>query len=92
MPDICAGYHGGNEFSTEAHESVAFDKKRQSRLILDFLRDRNAICEEVEHALGMKHQTASARISELKKAGLIVPVGRGNTTSGRTAAIYQVTA
>ena len=47
-------------------------------------------CEECEVALGMKHQTASARIRELVKAGLLEDTGkRAKNTTGRTARVYR---
>ena len=43
-------------------------------------------CEELENHLGLKHQTVSARLSELSRAGLIEPGPEpGRTRSGRKA-------
>jgi hypothetical protein len=50
-----------------------------------------ATCDEVEMALDMKHQTASARITELKKMGRIVALGAEwgrPTRSGRNARVH----
>lgn len=47
--------------------------------------------EEVEIALGLKHQTASARRRELVQAGRVVDSGsRRPTTSGRQAIVWRV--
>lgn len=63
-------------------------------IVLAFIRGRGAsgaTCEEVEIALGMKHQTASARMRELAQAKLIVENGKRRTTSsGRAAAVWWV--
>jgi len=50
-------------------------------------------CDEVEDRLHMRHQTASARIKELKDKGLIFDTGeRRLTRSGSPAAVYVATA
>lgn len=48
-------------------------------------------CDEVEWILEMKHQTASARILELRKKGLLRDSGyRRKTRSGRKAVVWRV--
>ncbi len=48
-----------------------------------------AICEEVERKTGLPHQTASARINELMKAGLIADKGiRRRTLANRSAIVW----
>lgn len=50
-----------------------------------------ATCDEVETYLGLRHQTASARIRELVLIGKIFDTGwRRLTRSGRKARIYYV--
>jgi hypothetical protein len=50
---------------------------------------RGATCHEVEWALKLSHQTASARIRELVLAGKLKDSGmRRPTASGRTAAVW----
>jgi len=45
-------------------------------------------CDQVEELLDMRHQTASARIKELKDEGLLLDSGRRRPTrSGRKAAV-----
>jgi predicted ArsR family transcriptional regulator len=95
--DICRNYHGGEEFSVEANESVAPSKAIQRQRILRHLaRVGNATSDETEEALGMLHQTASARFSELKRDGWIVPVLNADgkhvsrlTRHGRAAGVYR---
>lgn len=49
-------------------------------------------CDEVEARLAMAHQTASARLWQLRKAGLVVDSGRRRSTrTGRAARVYVPT-
>jgi hypothetical protein len=46
-------------------------------------------CDQIEAALDMRHQTASARIVELVNSGAILKTDRTRPTrSGRAAAVY----
>lgn len=64
--------------------------------ILDYLRSRGidgASCDETERALGMSHQTCSARFRDLSRPGVeeIVPSGEVRpTASGRRAMVWVV--
>lgn len=50
-------------------------------------------CDEVEELHNMRHQTASARIKELKDEGLLLDSGRRrDTRSGRKAAVLVAAA
>ena len=52
--------------------------------------DRGATCDECEVFLGMKHQTASARINELMAEKYIEDSGRRRKTrSGRQAVVWK---
>lgn len=51
--------------------------------------DRGSTCEEAEHALGMLHQSCSARIKELHDMGVIYVDGSRLTVSGRAARVYK---
>lgn len=96
MDDICKNRHGGADTSVAANESAAPSaRKIQRDRILEFIRSKNAegvTCEEVEQALGLRHQTASARIAELRRDDEIAiqPVRRA-TKSGCTARVYRTT-
>lgn len=48
-----------------------------------------ATCDEVEVALNLRHQTASARVNELMRSGEIVESGRRPTRSGRRAIVWK---
>lgn len=45
-------------------------------------------CDEVEVALGLSHQTCSARVNELNGVGYIKVEGKRPTRSGRNARVY----
>jgi Fic family protein len=78
-----------NEESLAAHESIVKQKTKLHRDILEIV-DRvgyGLTCDEVENLLGLSHQTASARISELKAMGELVKRGVRPTRSGRNAAV-----
>jgi hypothetical protein len=50
--------------------------------------DGGITCDEVELKLGFSHQTASARMSEMKRDGVLVPTERLRATrSGRNARV-----
>lgn len=68
--DICRNYHGGNAESFEAHASTERNKARHWRLIMAHVSASErlgATCDEIEVALELAHQTASARLSELQR-------------------------
>lgn len=73
MPfDVCANNHGGNQMSREAN--LRTDKQADINKILAFMRSRpghKTYVKEVIRELGLKHQTASARLSDLKAAKII---------------------
>ncbi len=62
--------------SREAHDLIRPKKATIKLAILDYLaRTAYATCHEVERELKLKHQTASARLTELYQAGKIVETG-----------------
>lgn len=91
MFDVTANYHRGNPQSRAAHDSIVSSKDQQRGRIMALLKLRPAglTCDEAEVLLGMRHQSCSARFSELKRDGLIAPDGTRATRSGRFAAIYK---
>jgi hypothetical protein len=93
MDDICANRHGGADTSVAAHSSTPESSRVLLRKrIVDFIasqKERGATCEETEAALGLTHQTCSARISELRQANKIRSSGaRRLTHSGRLARVH----
>lgn len=72
--DVCANNHGGNEMSVEAN--LRTNKEADIQKILVFMRSQpgqKTYVKEVIRNLGLKHQTASARLSDLKAAKIIEP-------------------
>ena len=47
-------------------------------------------CEQVEDLCGLKHQTASAQIRHLYRAGLLEDAGRAKTRAGRPAITWRL--
>ena len=94
LDDICANRHGGSPTSSEAHASLgrmALETLRAK--VAGFVRSRGtsgATCEEIEAAMGLRHQTASARCAELKRLGILRDSGRRRpTSSGRPASVLE---
>lgn len=89
--DITDNYHQGNEYSVLANESVREIKVRLRSMVVSFVSEQGeygATSDEVEQALGMPHQTASARLTEAKALGMVEDSGRKRKTrSGRNAAV-----
>lgn len=84
--------HNGTETSVSAAESVRDDCSRLRALVLDAIRRSvfGLTCDEVEIATRLSHQTASARVNELMRAGRIRPVAKRATRSGRMAQVWIV--
>jgi hypothetical protein len=79
--------------SVEAAESMEPNAGTLRALVLDFIRGRlgaGATDDEIEVALGMRHQTASARRRELAIGKWIEDSGeRRATRSGRMAIVWK---
>jgi hypothetical protein len=92
--DITRNFHGGNRESTDAHRSIVATKENLRRRVIAYVAGRGpdgATSDEVEAALGLPHQTVSARITEAKAGGELVKSGdRRPTRSGRNAAVLVV--
>lgn len=90
MDDICSNYHKGNVESRGAHASVERMKEAMRLKIVGRLKEvpSGRTCDEIESDLGLRHQTASARISELLASTRIVRTKiRRATRSGRGASV-----
>lgn len=59
--------------------------------ILSYLSSAPSTCDEVEVALTLTHQSASAAINLLMNAGAVVAVGKRKTRSGRSARVWEAT-
>ncbi len=61
--------HNGTPTSIAAAQDAAPNAQQDRGRIYEFIRQRGiygATCDEVEVALGLKHQTASARLAEMR--------------------------
>ncbi len=91
--DISFNKHGGNPESTAAHESVVplkHDLRARVLRAIAGYESHGATSDHLECVLGLRHQSVSARITELKAANLIVPAGKRPTRSGRLATAWRV--
>ena len=89
MQDICKNYHYGNPFSIMANEKIIGRKGAMKRKIYDLINKSNGrTCDEIENMIAGKHQTVSARISELQRDGVIIAADKRATRSGCAAAVY----
>ncbi len=93
LHDICGNRHKGNPRSVAANKKVAPKKESIREKILTLITQHPGLlhCDDIESILGLKHQTASARISELKRDFMIFISGEKKTTSGCMAALYSPT-
>lgn len=69
LSDVCRNKHGGRDSSEEANAKVHSKKESLRQKILsyaDFMGGRGITVKEVCRDLNLKHQTASARLAELK--------------------------
>lgn len=99
--DICANNHGGNYESMGAFEQVSKKRDIQHAQICSALLDNpdGMVEEEISRHCGMRRNSASARISELKKMQMVIrkplpfgkpPWHRRQTTSGCFAAVLVI--
>lgn len=92
--DITANYHRGNPESVQANEIIQPKKSALRNEIYNWItsRGRNgATCYEVEQGLRLKHQTASARMSEMKLPDADYRIfwnGQKRSTGSATAKVY----
>jgi len=93
-PDITRNFHGGNAESMAAHASIVPTKAAMRARVVEYVRscgEHGATVDEIELALGLSHQTVSARATEAKAGGELVTAGvRRPTRSGRPAAVLVV--
>lgn len=95
--DLFVAYGGkpprvrGSDTSEAAADSVRGVTGQLRARVFAFIgaQAHGATCDEVEASLGLRHQTASARVRELSLAGVIRDTGeRRRTRSGRNAAVW----
>lgn len=86
----------GSDTSEAAARSVEPHLGRLCAMVVRYVRSqgaRGATSDEVEEALGLRHQTASARLKQAKDLGVLVETDmRRLTRSGRKAAVLVAAA
>lgn len=82
----------GSDTSEAAAEEIKPSAGHLRGLVAAHISGRSdgATCDEVEAALGMRHQTASARIRELALSGAISDSGKRRLTRSRRGAVVWV--
>jgi DNA-binding transcriptional regulator LsrR (DeoR family) len=89
--DITRSFHQGDIFSHMAHKSIINSKAALRAKVIRYVYEQGmygATSDEVEEALGLSHQSISARITEAKADGTLIPNGmKRKTRSGRNAAV-----
>lgn len=95
---VCAGEsryigapYSNSTTSKEAAQTIAPALANLCRLVYRHIQETGgATCEEVEFALELKHQTASARVYELRERHMILDSGITRlTSSGRKAIVWR---
>lgn len=84
----------GSDTSEAAADSFGEEDRGQDRWKVLRAVDvvTGSTCDEIEAFTGLKHQTASARVNDLVKAGLLVDSGeRRPTRSNRPARVLKLT-
>lgn len=88
QPILFSGFHGTSRNAAESLRETARSMER--RVYAFIVSQQGATCDEIEIALGMKHQTASARIRGLVLKRLIRKTRlRRDTRSGRDAIVWR---
>jgi len=88
--DICHNYHGGNAESVKANPNQQKKHLDRAKILNHISLHGPKTCDEIEIDLGMSHQTASARCSELKRDEILEKIGTRPTRSGRSAAVLSI--
>lgn len=71
--DITARFHKGSETSRLANLKTAPRKETDRMSIMEYARTVAGLTvKDVRRVLGLEHQTASARLTDLKAAGLLI--------------------
>jgi hypothetical protein len=93
MSDICARRHRGNAESRDANKIAQRSKSECRGLLYAWFQAQGlagGTCHEASVSTGIRYTTCSARISELKAEGFLVPTGeRRKTPTGAGAAVLK---
>jgi hypothetical protein len=88
------GFVRGSDTSYQAADSLDEDRLGALRqMIYSYIKrhPKGATCDEIEVALDMRHQTASARLRELQLGGLVFTTDECRLTRAkRNAHVYRI--
>ena len=95
MMDITRNYHKGNKYSAAAFQSETPRKKETYKMKIRALMIQvgpkdGVVSQEAEIALGMPHETCSARFSEMKRDDELEQVDERETKSGKLAGAWTL--
>jgi hypothetical protein len=86
-----AAYRDGMDTMQDAADDITpVTGKLRKRVYAEIVKrgEYGATCDELEVALGLTHQTCSARVNELMRARAIIGTGKRPTRSGRKARVW----
>lgn len=83
-------YVRGSETSRSGAMAIKPYRATQALRVFERVAQGPVTCEQIEHELGLKHQSASARINDLKNAGCIRESGQTAPTQQATADVLEV--
>ena len=88
--DICLNNHGGNSESISAFHALTPHLNRQTAMVVAaIVADPEGVtAEEIEETLGLSRSSVSARCSELRKRGLILPKQVEVDPPGDSSSVY----
>jgi len=92
--DITRGFHKGDRYSDAAHDSIVGKKELMAvkirMLMMATDPGRGVTSDEAEIALGLSHQSCSARFTQMKKDKELVRVAERLTQHGRMAGAWTL--
>jgi predicted HTH transcriptional regulator len=88
--DTAAPFVRDSDTSEAAAREIEPEASTLRAIVLAYIQGaRGATCDEIEQVLGMRHQTASARVRELVLHDFVADSGkRRHTRSGRNAVVW----
>lgn len=92
MFDPTVKYHRNADTSSRAFEASAMSLITARKMVYRWFLEHpeGGTCDEIEIALRLSHQNASARITELRRDAKIYDSGlRKKTRSGNSARVYR---
>lgn len=90
--DITNNFHQNNSNSRAANIATAPNKQRDKQTIIKFIAQNGgkSYVKEIIRATGLLHQTASARLTELKAADVLVETGERAEKCGVVKLVNEI--